>query len=80
MELIDASILRCQPRVDMFRPQIDDAAIVAGRRKEQSEELSTLESVIWPPLVARALSLVKQPTKLRDVLKAAAQFVATRQA
>lgn len=50
-----------------------DWPIVAGRRKDQSEELSALENVIWPPLVARALSLVKQPTKLRDVLKAAAR-------
>ncbi|MEA2749352.1 MAG: hypothetical protein QOI41_3495, partial [Myxococcales bacterium] len=35
--------------------------------------LYALENVIWPPLVARVLSLVQQPTKLRDVLKAAAR-------
>jgi serine/threonine-protein kinase len=50
-----------------------DRQIVAGRRKDQGEELSMLENVIWPPLVARALALVKQPISLRDVLKGAAR-------
>ena len=41
--------------------------------KKDGDDLFALEDVVWPPLVARVQSLVEQPTKLRDVLKAAAQ-------
>lgn len=41
--------------------------------KSESGDLYALASVVWPPLVTRVLTLVQQPTKLRDVLKAAAR-------
>ncbi len=41
--------------------------------QDGADDVMSLQSVIWPPVVARVQSLVKQPTKLRDVLKAAAR-------
>ncbi|MBX3189694.1 MAG: hypothetical protein KF819_21900, partial [Labilithrix sp.] len=38
-----------------------------------SSEAPLLDGVIWPPLVARVQTLVKQPMKLREVLQAAAR-------
>jgi serine/threonine protein kinase len=44
-----------------------------GRKSGTDDDLLTLENMVWPPLVTRVQSLVKQDTKLRDVLKAAAR-------
>jgi serine/threonine-protein kinase len=41
--------------------------------KKEGDDLFALENVVWPPLVTRVQSLVQQPMKLRDVLKAAAK-------
>ena len=41
--------------------------------RERATLCHALENVVWPPLVARVQTLVQQPTKLRDVLKAAAR-------
>ncbi|MDB5215459.1 MAG: serine/threonine protein kinase, partial [Myxococcaceae bacterium] len=54
--------------MDESRHRLDQ---IVGRA--DGGNLYALENVIWPPLVARVLSLVQQPTKLRDVLKAAAR-------
>ena len=50
-----------------------DRAVTGHVRTEGGDDTLGLEHVIWPPVVARVQSLVKQPTKLRDVLKAAAR-------
>lgn len=47
--------------------------IVGATSTNDSEDLLALENIVWPALVARVQSLVKQPTKLRDVLKGAAR-------
>jgi hypothetical protein len=57
--------------MDEVRNQLD-RVVWAGTKKE-SGELISLENVLWPPMVARVQMLVKEPTKLRDVLKAAAR-------
>jgi serine/threonine-protein kinase len=54
--------------MDEHRHRLDQ--IVA---KREGEDLYALENVVWPQLVTRVLALVQQPTKLRDVLKAAAR-------
>jgi serine/threonine protein kinase len=54
--------------MDEHRHRLDQ--IVARREGADS---AAIENMIWPPLVARVQSLIQQPTKLRDVLKAAAR-------
>ena len=50
-----------------------DRSVIARTRQDGADDLLTLDNVIWPPVVARVQSLVKQPAKLRDVLKGAAR-------
>jgi len=54
--------------MDEHRHRLDQ---MVGKR--DGDDLFALENVVWPPLVARVQALVQQPTKLRDVLKAAAR-------
>jgi serine/threonine protein kinase len=54
--------------MDEHRHRLDQ---IVGRR--DGGDLPALENVLWPPLVTRVQSLIQQPTKLRDVLKAAAR-------
>jgi hypothetical protein len=54
--------------MDEHRHRLDQ---IVGKR--EGEDLYALENVVWPQLVTRVQALVQQPTKLRDVLKAAAR-------
>jgi len=54
--------------MDEHRHRLDQ---MVGKR--EGDDLYALENVVWPPLVVRVQTLVQQPTKLRDVLKAAAR-------
>jgi serine/threonine protein kinase len=54
--------------MDEHRHRLDQ---VVGKR--EGGGLYALENVVWPPLVVRVQAFVQQPTKLRDVLKAAAR-------
>lgn len=47
--------------------------IVAVGPGSTDELVMALENIVWPPLVARVQTLVKQPTPLREVLKGAAR-------
>ena len=53
------------------RHQLD--RVVAGQPAQDDRVM--LGGVIWPPVVARVQTLVRTPTTLRDVLKAAARTV-----
>lgn len=53
--------------MDEHRANLDRTVGCRGGADER------LESIIWPPVVARVQSLVKQPTQLREVLKGAAR-------
>jgi serine/threonine-protein kinase len=44
-----------------------------GRKEGAADDLFTLDNIVWPPLVTRVQSLVRQDAKLRDVLTAAAR-------
>jgi len=57
--------------MDEYRAHLD-RVVWTGASKDGGELIS-LETVIWPPLLARVQVLVKQPVKLREVLKAAAR-------
>ena len=50
-----------------------DRTVFARALQDGADDLLTLDNVIWPPIVSRVQSLVKQEAKLRDVLKAAAR-------
>jgi serine/threonine protein kinase len=54
--------------MDEHRHRLDQ---IVGRR--DGGDLPALENVLWPQLVTRVQSLIQQPTKLRDILKAAAR-------
>ena len=54
--------------MDEHRHRLDQ--MVARR---DGAESAALENVTWPGLVTRVQSLIQQPTKLRDILKAAAR-------
>jgi len=57
--------------MDEHRHHLD--RMICAATASSGEDLLTLEGTVWPALVARVHSLVKQPTKLRDVLKGAAR-------
>ncbi len=54
--------------MDEHRHRLDQLVV-----RRDGDALFALENVIWPQLVSRVQALVQQPTKLRDVLKAAAR-------
>jgi len=49
-----------------------DRTIFVVLNRASSDDL-TFDTIVWPPLVARVQSLVKQEAKLRDILKGAAR-------
>jgi serine/threonine-protein kinase len=57
--------------MDEHRNHLD--RLVALRAAPSDDLATSLEDVVWPALVSRVQSLLKQPTKLRDVLKGAAR-------
>ena len=57
--------------MEEHRHQLDR---VVSARSAQDDQVM-LGGVIWPPVVTRVQSLVRTPTTLRDVLKAAARTV-----
>lgn len=59
--------------MDEHRNHLDRMIVARGHGGPDDELVLALENVIWPPLVARVQSLVKEPVQLREVLKGAAR-------
>jgi eukaryotic-like serine/threonine-protein kinase len=61
--------------MDEHRNHLDRMIVLVEAASGASDVLvKAFEGIVWPPLIARVQSLLKEPTPLRDVLKAAASL------
>lgn len=75
--LIVAGLEAAKPGDTLMDEHRDDLDRRIGLAHSESgaggDFVASLENIVWPPLVTRVQSLVKQPTPLREVLKSAAR-------